>query len=246
MSSQLQRLTIAPQQQRDHQILLTSEQKHYLLRVLRLGNGDRFIAMDGRGKAWIAALENEGAIAIEPLSVQSELSLELTLMVALPKGNGFDEIVRCCTELGVSTFVPVISDRVLLRPSLQKLARWRRIATEAAEQSERAIVPTILEPQSFQISLQTVHGSEKYICVARGKNTSLLSCLQEGKRREIALLTGPEGGWTAQEVEKAKTEGYIPVSLGKRILRAITSAIAAVSLVASFTQESHLSESQKI
>ncbi|MGK7927868.1 MAG: 16S rRNA (uracil(1498)-N(3))-methyltransferase [Spirulina sp.] len=239
MSSQLQRLTIASSQQQGDRLFLATEQKHYLRRVLRLRNGDRFIAMDGKGKAWIASVREEEAILLEPLSVQNELPGELTLMVALPKGNGFDEIVRCCTELGVSTFVPIISDRVLLRPSPQKLTRWRRIATEAAEQSERAIVPGILEPQPFAASLQLTVFSQKYICVARGDNPSLLFCLQKREESAIALLTGPEGGWTAREVAEATEMGYESVSLGKRVLRAITAAIASVSLVASYAQQSN-------
>ncbi|MEM9538711.1 MAG: 16S rRNA (uracil(1498)-N(3))-methyltransferase [Cyanobacteria bacterium P01_E01_bin.42] len=236
MSSQLQRVTIAPQQRQDKTIALTDAQKHYLERVLRLKKGDRFIAMDGCGQGWLASLGEGEAMAIEPFLLQEELPVNLTLIVALPKGNGFDEIVRCCTELGVSTFVPVVSDRVLLRPSPQKLVRWRRIATEAAEQSERAIVPAILEPQPFRRGLQTLGDREKYICVARGKNPLLLSCLQEGEGREIALLTGPEGGWTKREVEEAKEWGYTSVSLGRSILRAITAAIASVSLVAAVSQ----------
>ncbi|MBP0022139.1 MAG: 16S rRNA (uracil(1498)-N(3))-methyltransferase [Cyanobacteria bacterium SBLK] len=236
MSSQLQRVTISPQQRQDKTIALTYEQKHYLERVLRLKKGDRFIAMDGKGKGWLASLREGEAIAIEPFSFEEELKANLTLIVALPKGNGFDDIVRCCTELGVSTFVPTISDRVLLRPSPQKLIRWRRIATEAAEQSERAIVPVILEPQPFRSSLQTVQAKEKYICVARGKNPLLLSCLQRCEEKEIALLAGPEGGWTAREVEEANECGYTSVSLGSSILRAITAAIASVSLVAAIAR----------
>lgn len=237
MSSQLQRLTIASPQRQDKTIALTDEQKHYLERVLRLKKGDRFIAMDGKGNGWLASLQEGAAIEIEPFPLEEELTANLTLIVALPKGNGFDEIVRCCTELGVSTFVPTLSDRVLLRPSPQKLVRWRRIATEAAEQSERAIVPTILEPQHFSSSLQAVHSQQKYICLARGKNPLLLSCLQRDEEKEIALLTGPEGGWTVREVREANECGYTSVSLGQSVLRAITAAIASVSLVAAIAGE---------
>ena len=233
----MQRLIIDSQQKQENHFFLTPEQKHYLHHVLRLKKGDRFIAMDGKGKGWLASLEDGEAIAIETLSFQDELAIDLTLMVALPKGNGFDEIVRCCTELGVNTFVPVISDRVLLRPSPQKLTRWRRITTEAAEQSERAIVPTILEPQLFQTALQTVEAVEKYLCVARGDNPLLLSYLQQGKGKNIALLTGPEGGWTMAEVKEAQECGYTSVSLGGNILRAITAAIASVSLVTAIVRD---------
>ena len=138
--AQLQRLAIAVSQLQDKQILLKREQLHYLGHVLRLKEGESFIAMDGQGNSWLAALEAQQGRIIEPLEVTSELPVAITLIAALPKGNGFDEVVRCCTELGVTTIMPVISNRTILNPSPQKLERWRRIATEAAEQSERAII----------------------------------------------------------------------------------------------------------
>jgi 16S rRNA (uracil1498-N3)-methyltransferase len=235
--SQLQRIAIAPSQFQQGQILLTKEQQHYLGRVLRLREGDRFIAMDGKGKWWLTQLEGEQAQVLELLTVETELPVSITLMVALPKGNGFDEVVRCCTELGVACIAPVLSDRTLLHPSSQKLERWRRIAAEAAEQSERSFVPTILEPVAFstELSLVISHlsfvNSQQYICVARGDFPHLRDCLQHKKQGDIVIATGPEGGWTAKEVESAIAAGFQPVSLGRRILRAVTAPVVALSLI---------------
>ncbi|MFN6484384.1 MULTISPECIES: 16S rRNA (uracil(1498)-N(3))-methyltransferase [unclassified Nostoc] len=241
--SQLQRIAIAPSQLQQGQILLTKEQQHYLGRVLRLREGDRFIAMDGRGEWWLAQLTGEQAQVLEPLLVETELPVAITLMVALPKGNGFDEVVRCCTELGVACIAPVLSDRTLLHPSPQKLERWRRIATEAAEQSERSFVPTILEPVAFNTGLSLVIGdlsanNQQYICVARGEFPHLKDCLQQKRQmtsdigqEAIVIATGPEGGWTPQEIENAKLAGFQPVSLGRRILRAVTAPVVALSLI---------------
>ncbi|PMB26921.1 16S rRNA (uracil(1498)-N(3))-methyltransferase [Fischerella thermalis CCMEE 5205] len=236
---QLQRITIAFSQFHDEHITLTAEQQHYLCRVLRLQSGDRFIAMDGMGKWWLAKLLGTEAQVLQLISVETELPMAVTLIVALPKGSGFDEIVRYCTELGVTCFAPVVSDRTLLNPSPQKLERWRRIAKEAAEQSERTTVPTILEPLSFSNSLSLV-AHEKYICEARGDYPHLLSCLQKKEDGEsnlndektIVIATGPEGGWTETEIEDAIHAGFRPVSLGRRILRAVTAPIVALSLVA--------------
>ncbi|BAZ53477.1 hypothetical protein NIES4103_61540 [Nostoc sp. NIES-4103] len=228
--SQLQRITIAPSQLQQGQILLTKEQQHYLLRVLRLRDGDRFIAMDGMGKWWLAQLATEQAQVLEPLSVATELSVSITLMVALPKGNAFDEVVRTCTELGVACIAPVLSDRTLLNPSPQKLERWRRIAAEAAEQSERAFVPTILEPVAFSTTLPLVN-SQQYICEARGNFPHLRDCLQNKGQETIVIATGPEGGWTQTEIENAIAAGFQPVSLGRRILRAVTAPVVALTLI---------------
>lgn len=236
----MQRIAIATSQLQDRQILLTIEQYHYLNRVLRLQSGDRFIAMDGLGTWWLAALkEAQTAHIIEPIAVKTELPVTVTLMAALPKGNGFDDVVRCCTELGVSKIVPVISDRTLLHPSPQKLERWRRIAKEAAEQSERAIVPIISEPVAFAESISSVTANYRYICVARGSNTHLKKAMDSVPlASEIVIAIGPEGGWTIVEIEKATCAHFQTVSLGKRILRAVTAPIVALSIIAATFDES--------
>jgi len=264
---QLQRLAVNAAQICDRKIDLTTEQQHYLHRVLRLQAGDRFIAMDGRGHWWLAVLEAQktGLIAsiTEEIVVNRELAVEVTLMAALPKGNGFDEVVRQGTELGVASIVPVTSDRTLLKPSGQKVDRWRRIAAEAAEQSERQFVPAVLEPISFDLAVKDCGQKYRYICVARGEKRHLWDCLvsleppqpplirgeqdgdagfdppqpplirgeQDGEELSIVIATGPEGGWTEGEVERAIEFGFEPVSLGSRILRAVTAPIVALSLV---------------
>lgn len=229
--SQLQRITIDPEQIQETRLLLTPQQQHYLLRVLRSRDGDKFIAMDGIGNWWLAQLIGEQGQILEPLEVKTELPVSITLMVALPKGNGFDDVVRCCTELGVTCIAPVLSDRTLLNPSSQKLERWRRIASEAAEQSERAFVPTILEPVAFSTAINECASIHRYICEARGDYPHLRTVLNKFSG-EIIIAIGPEGGWTDQELEIAIKSGFEPISLGRRILRAVTAPIVALSLIA--------------
>ena len=227
------RLVISPEQRQAEQINLTSAQQHYLKRVLRMQNSDRFVAMDGQGKSWLAQIDGQSASIIEPINIFTELPISVTLIAALPKGNNFDRVVRSCTELGVSTFIPTISDRTLLKPSPHKLERWRKIATEAAEQSERQIVPAILNPVSFTEAISTIKNKQVtgYICLARGDQPSLWSCLQTEFEQEIVIAIGCEGGWTEREIEQAIELGYQPVSLGSRILRAVTAPIVALSLI---------------
>ncbi len=232
-SNQLQRLAIAPDQLQNKQILLTTQQQHYLGNVLRLRQGDHFIAMDGQGQWWLAKLEASQAQILESISVQTELPISLTLMGALPKGHGFDEVVRSCTVLGVTCFAPVISDRTLLNPSPQKQERWRRIAKEAAEQSERSVVPAILEPVSFATAISENTANYRYLCVARGSYPHLKDIINSGAEiSDILIAIGPEGGWTESEVEWAIQAGFQPVSLGRRILRAVTAPVVALSLIA--------------
>jgi 16S rRNA (uracil1498-N3)-methyltransferase len=232
LSKSYQRLAIDPTQKENEKIRLTSQQNHYLSRVLRLKNGDRLIAMDGLGKSWLVELQDHAGSILEPIIVETELSVNLTLMIALPKGNGFDDLIRSCTELGVTTFIPVISDRTLLKPSAAKVERWTRIAKEAAEQSERQIIPTILEPQPFKKAIieQNNPENQQLICVARGNYPHLLTYLQQ-PRKDVIVVTGPEGGWTEGEIEQAIAANFKPVSLGKTILRAVTAPIMVSSLV---------------
>lgn len=231
------RLVVTPEQIKENQITLDAQQLHYLLRVLRLGNGDRFFAMDGRGNTWLTEIREQSARIIESIEVKTELPVALTLINALPKGNGYEQVIRCCTELGVSHFMPVISDRTLLKPSPSKVQRWRKIVTEAAEQSERQIVPHIDEPTKFMAAVnqdkvnQDMINQDKYICVARGEIPTLWNALQRKTPSEIIIATGCEGGWTDPEVDQAIALGFQAVSLGNRILRAITAPIVASSIV---------------
>lgn len=237
--AQLQRVAIAPGQLQDQQIALSAQQQHYLGRVLRLRTGDRFIAMDGAGHWWLSELQaGQQAQVLEAISAQTELPVPITLIAAPPKGNGFEEVVRQSTELGVSQIVPILSDRTLAHPSPQKLERWRRIAQEAAEQSERQVVPQVLDPVPFAQGLATRLGGDalpcqRYFCVTRHDDAPhLLHRLQGVTQSAIVVATGPEGGWTATEVNQAIAAGYQPVSLGRRILRTVTAPLTALSLVA--------------
>lgn len=229
------RLVIESIQTLDQSVSLTPEQQHYLKRVLRLKNGDRFVAMDGQGKSYLAQLEEDSAKILQNLKECTELPLAITLMVALPKGNGFEEIVRCCTELGITTLIPIISQRTLLKPSPHKLERWRKIATEAGEQSERQLIPTIVDPIVFNEALRNIDKipSDRYICVTRKKAHHLLTHLSETSQNPLVIATGCEGGWTPEEIETAIAFGFQPVTLGPRILRAVTAPIVALSLAVS-------------
>ncbi|MDY7021669.1 MAG: RsmE family RNA methyltransferase, partial [Cyanobacteriota bacterium] len=128
-----------------------------------------------------------------------------------------------------------MSQRTVLKPSSQKVERWRRIIREAAEQCERQIIPTLTDPISFSSALENVadlqssKASQAYLCVARGDRPHLFNTLKEFSGNSIILATGPEGGWTTAEVETAIATGFQAVSLGKRILRAVTAPVVALS-----------------
>jgi 16S rRNA (uracil1498-N3)-methyltransferase len=237
----VQRITIDPQQCEGLVVALKADQLHYLLRVLRLKAGDRFIAQDGQGQQWLVALSDQldQAQIVEQIVQTGDAAKEppLRLIAALPKGNGFDQVVRQSTELGVTHIYPVMSDRSLLQPSSHKLARWQRIAQEAAEQSERISVPEIFAPTDFRacIAQITLKTDFCYLCAARTESPHLLkqvlTDLTSENLRGVTLAIGPEGGWTSDEITVALKCGYEVVSLGSVILRAVTAPVAALSLV---------------
>jgi 16S rRNA (uracil1498-N3)-methyltransferase len=245
----LQRITITPSQIQANQIALTNEQHHYLTRVIRLQSGGQFQAIDGTGQLYLAEMIADpssrtatGTAQIIQISIALRPELTpITLICALPKGNNFDDIVRTCTELGVTTILPAISDRTLLNPSPQKLQRWRKIAQEATEQSERMLSPIIAEPQTLQaIFSQLSDSSHKYFCEARGEHPHLLASLQATQLQDIAIAIGPEGGWTDAELELAIEHDFQLVSLGRNVLRTITAPIVALSIVTAALEQQFL------
>lgn len=245
--SQRQRIVVQPEQIDGTELRLTPEQQHYLVRVLRLKPSQQFVAMTGMGETWLAQLTETGAEIQEALTIASELPRSITLLLALPKGNTFDEVVRQVTELGVTQIVPILSDRTLLQPSPNRLDRWRKIAQEAAEQSERQTVPQILDPIAWKPYLKqrtlaaNPNPNLQFFCWERGDSPHLLTALQTVDwpqiSGEIAIAIGPEGGWTEAEVTQAISAGFQPVSLGQRILRAATAPIAAMALVAAILEK---------
>jgi 16S rRNA (uracil1498-N3)-methyltransferase len=224
----LQRITINPQQLQENQIALTTPQLHYLQRVMRLQNGAKFQAIDGAGTLYLVELSADyGRVLEQSVPTGIELPVAVSLVVAVPK-IGLDDVVRACTELGVSEIYPVTSDRTIVQPSEQKRRRWIEIAKEASEQSERLIVPTIHPVQSWKTIMGQITGQRK-ICAARGDAQHLMSCLD--LQESISIAIGPEGGWTDRELQQSIELDWQPISLGDRILRTITAPITVMSMI---------------
>ena len=232
----MQRLAIDFQQLQPPHLQLTSDQRHYLQRVLRLKSGAQFLALPGDGMAWRCELVDENARVIEAQVVTTELPVAVTLALALPK-TGFEDVVRQVTELGVGTIVPLLSERTILHPSTNKWSRWQRIVAEASEQSERARIPSVREPIAFDQFLQEQEAVQGFLCWGRGDSPHLMAALTDHKSQDsitpdsITIAIGPEGGWSESEVNHAIAAGFKTVSLGKRILRAVTAPIVAMAIV---------------
>src|SRR5215213_5812497 len=217
-------------------ITLIADEARHLRDVLRLKPGDEVYVFDGRGhefRCTITSTRRDSAelqIETEVEPAKPESQLQLNLCVALLKGEKFDLVVQKATELGVSKITPLITRYadIHLRDAAdatKRVARWQRIALEAAKQSGRAFVPEISLPVAFQPALE-IEGVGVMFSERGGDGLDTLPAT-----RSITALVGSEGGWADEEIEAARAREFHIVTLGGRILRAETAAIAVTVLM---------------
>ncbi|MBA3688610.1 MAG: 16S rRNA (uracil(1498)-N(3))-methyltransferase [Chloroflexi bacterium] len=203
---------------------------HQVRRVLRLRDGDALLLLDGLGSEVQCRLEGGECVVVERRAAGGELRHQLTIWQALLKGNHLEPVIRHGTELGIARFGLFVSERCIARElNPRKLDRLRAVAREAAEQSERGMVPPIDEPVTFAAALE-----------ASGPGSVLLFERHEGKRlteREPPsnVFIGPEGGFSPAEVEAAERARLAIAGLGPRILRSETVAVAVAAAILSRT-----------
>ena len=220
---------------------LNGEEARHLRSVLRLVPGDHVFVFDGNGNEFECEVAEFGKESVrlnlidrvEPASPESPL--QITLAVALLKGDKFDLVVQKTTELGVVAIMPLETKRADIRlrdenDARKRVHRWQRIALEAAKQSGRALVPQIAAPQSLE-SLPEASDSVLFFSERDGES---LRHLVEGFDQipsSLTAIVGPEGGWADEEIEFARESGWKIVTLGGRVMRAETAAIAVTVLL---------------
>lgn len=211
-----------------------------LVTVLRLRPGTQIGLLNGDGACFVTELlsvtrqEVQGHVLAQE-STTTEPAIPLTLYQCALKADKFEWILQKGTELGVTRFVPVISERTIIRPAaalLKRYDRWRMILQEAAEQSGRGRIPQLAEPQAWAVAMQGATGQrylpwEATLVTSPSLGTQLRPTVDE----PISVAIGPEGGLSAAEVALASDAGWQTVSLGPRILRAETAALAAVTII---------------
>jgi 16S rRNA (uracil1498-N3)-methyltransferase len=210
----------------------------YLARVLRLGPGAEVTVFDGQGREAPARIQTIDAAREEVVLVvasprRAVMGLPITLIVALLKADKMDLVVQKATELGVHRIVPVAAARSVVHldegRAAGRVARWRKIAREAARQCGRADAPVVELPRPVRDAVVDVPtGAWKAIFHEGVKGASLRKALPPERPAAAVVAVGPEGGFDAAEVEAAQAAGFVAVGLGPRILRAETAALAAV------------------
>jgi 16S rRNA (uracil1498-N3)-methyltransferase len=217
-----------------------SEVRH-IRRVLRLKAGDRITVFNGSAKEYEGTLVEEGPSSVliriqNVLSSKTESYLEIILVQSLLKGEKMDYLIQKATELGVKEIIPFFSYRSvpLLDKSkrLKRYHRWERIAVEASKQCGRGVVPKIEPLKDYSEMLQTAPLDSLRLILWERVGESLKEVLKESKeKKKVFFIVGPEGGMSDEEVEHAKRAGFIPVTLGRRILRSETASLCLLSIL---------------
>lgn len=239
------RLVFVPSVQRS-QAELRGAVAYHLTRVLRVKPGERCEISDNEtvylAEVEVARKDHVVFRAIEKIESEGP-EASITLLASLVKFDRFEWIVEKATELGVAMIVPVNaarSEKGLAAGAAKRIERWRRIALESSQQSRRRRMPVIAGPEEFSEALGRPAQFRYLLEELPGAPPLLASLPRAGQRpptAPVAVLTGPEGGWTDEERSAAGAAGWRAVSLGRRILRAETAALAALAVIGAAWQD---------
>lgn len=234
---------VEPSEISGSQAIITGSEARHLVSVLRLDVGACVQLFDGTGATYQAEILSiaKGRVELR-VSTRDEptaLKAKLFLGQALLKGKKMDVVIQKTTELGIAGLYPFSSEYVNV-PDItgsraeRRLERWRKISREACKQCNRPQPPECYPVVFFDTFLEEVSRADiarKLIFWEEEKAQGLQDVIKESVSCSTMILIGPEGGFSTVEVEKARAVGFQPVTLGKRILRAETAAIAAVSIL---------------
>jgi 16S rRNA (uracil1498-N3)-methyltransferase len=219
---------------------LAGDDARHLARVLRAEVGQRYEISDNH-HAYLAEIAEIAAQRVtfrilDPIP-EEDATVEIFLLSALIKFDRFEWLIEKATELGVARILPVIAERSekgLDLAAAKRIERWKKIAREASQQARRVSMPEIMLPEAFDAAVSRTLPHRYFLDEQSGPNSlaRILQAQPVGITQDVsAILTGPEGGWTDRERLLAGREGWKPVSLGPRILRAETAAIAALAVL---------------
>lgn len=211
---------------------LRDQEFQHAVRVCRKRVGDWLVAVDGYGHRYqgpIRAIEaDELQVSLQQLdSGFAEPQLSVTLAVALLKGSHFEQVVEQGTEVGVSYFQPLITERTLVEPSPHRWERWQEKARSAMKQCGRSVCPVIHQPIKVEAFLSTLSGRHCLIADAAAEAPRELTL----NGAPVVVMIGPEGGFSEAELASSLAQGAVPLFLGKRRLRSETAALVAAARV---------------
>jgi len=224
----IHRFFVRPDEATGDRFALPASIRRQVRTVLRLGDGDHIVILTGDGDEAVCRLAADECLVEERRPAVAEPAHRLTVVQALLKGDGLEEVVQRGTEVGVAAFRLAVSERCVAREmSPRKLDRLRAVARESAEQSERGRVPDVHEPAP----LRSLLAPAAVLLYERADGRQRLGEV----RVPATIIIGPEGGFTPGEVERAEDAGVVVAGLGPRILRSPTVAPAAAAVILSRT-----------
>lgn len=211
-------------------IEVTGAELHYLKNVRRHVGGDTVVVLDRAGnsfEATIVAIDNAAA-TLELLSLATDLvtTQNIHLLAAVPKEKIMDDVIRKISELGVARFTPIISERTSVVPGVPRIERWQRIADQSMKQCRRNRALGIESPQKFEDALSSLLAEHRFFLHPSGEHAAG-KMFSERSSGEIALMVGPEGGFTDPELRLATEHSFRSVRLGQSILRIETAIVVA-------------------
>jgi 16S rRNA (uracil1498-N3)-methyltransferase len=218
---------------------LSQDETHHLTHVLRLCAGDEIAVFDGAGRefrARIARVAKDGADLhlLEEFPAAPEPAVRLTLVQAVIKGEKMDDVVRDATMMGVTAIEPLTTEHTAAyMKSGRAPERWRRIAIASAKQCRRSVVPAIGAGLTFEEWLPQDRAELRLLLVEPSASVEghPVSTIAGTRPASASLMVGPEGGWSTTEIESAARAGCVPITLGRRTLRADAIPIVAIGLV---------------
>jgi 16S rRNA (uracil1498-N3)-methyltransferase len=236
----LHRFFVSPEDIHGETIALKSKDIKHIRSVLRLGKGDRIVVSDSLGWDFLVELSDVASRRVVGQILKkkfvSKALPQVAIFQALPKGPKMDLIIQKATELGVSEIEPVVMERSVTKVDRSKaekrIQRWRLIGEEAAKQCGRSYLPVISDILTWQEALKKLAGYDLVIVPWEGEQkVSLKDILSGSTAKKIAVMIGPEGGFSRGEINNLLSLGAKVVTLGPQILRAETAAIATLSVV---------------
>ena len=236
----LPRFFISSDQVTGARIIISGEDVRHISAVLRMKPGDMLSLCDGQGMEYTVRIVDAGRAEVRTEIVSRSERMpgypRIILGQGMPKSDKMDLIVQKATELGVSSIVPIVTERTIVkvRDEEKRVSRWQKIAREAAMQSNRPDIPLVETIQAFGAYLPTLKPDPATLFLFPWEEASLpMKHVLQGKTglKKLVVLIGPEGGFSAAEAETATQTGFHSVSLGTNILRTETAAIAALSMI---------------
>lgn len=240
----MNRFYIDPNQVSENTITIVGDDVNHIKNVLRMKLGESIVCCDCEGMDYQCVIERLDGQAVEArvessTATETELKTKLYLFQGLPKKDKMELIVQKAVELGVTEVIPVMMKRTIVKledkkKEQKKIERWQSIATSAAKQSNRGIIPTVSEVVSYKQAMERAKSMD--LVVVPYENEAGMEHTREVLRnmkdkQSIGIFIGPEGGFEDSEIMLARELGMEPLTLGKRILRTETAGLAMLSIL---------------